>query len=333
MEAVLERRLKVSEALIRTEEAQVEERFSHQPVLLHETVHHLAVRPGGVYIDCTVGEGGHASAILEASMPGSRLLGIDLDPQALESARRRLQGLEANFILAKGNYARMEELAEDLGFREPDGILLDLGLSSLQLESPGGGFSFQRDQALDMRYDPEAHMDASHIVNSYPFEELARVISVFGQEPRARSIARAITQQRPLKTTLELADLVSRVCGGRRGRIHPATRTFQALRIAVNSELDNLKAGLSQAIGLLKPGGMLVVISYHSLEDRLVKETLAHEARACICPPRVPVCICGHIPSLKIISKRIVTPMSEEAGRNPRSRSARMRVAERLRGD
>ena len=196
----------------------MEERFSHQPVLLHETVHHLAVRPGGVYIDCTVGEGGHASAILEASMPGSRLLGIDLDPQALESARRRLQGLEANFILAKGNYARMEELAEDLGFREPDGILLDLGLSSLQLESPGGGFSFQRDQALDMRYDPEAHMDASHIVNSYPFEELARIISVFGQEPRARSIARAITQQRPLKTTLELADLVSRVCGGRRGR-------------------------------------------------------------------------------------------------------------------
>ncbi len=317
------------------EETKVEEGFLHKAVLLRETVRHLTVRPGGAYIDCTVGEGSHSSAILQAAMPGGRLLGIDLDPQTLERARRRLQPHqthEGSFTLVKGNYTQMAELARTSGLPDPDGIFLDLGLSSLQLENRGRGFSLLRDGPLDMRYDPEAPLTAAHIVNSYPVNELARVISLYGEERRARSIATAITQRRPLRTTLELADLVSRVCGGRRGRIHPATRTFQALRIAVNAELDNVKAGLQQAIRLLRPGGMLVVISYHSLEDRIVKETISQEARGCICPPRAPICTCRHTPSLKIISRKAVKPSPEEVRENPRSRSARMRVAQRLQG-
>ena len=306
------------------------EGFLHRPVLFRQSVQHLAVRPGGVYIDCTVGEGGHAWAVLQASLPGGQLLGIDLDPQALDGARRRLQPYDGSFTLVQASYARLAELAVSIGFQEPDGILLDLGLSSLQLESQGRGFSFLRDDALDMRYDPEATLTAAHIVNNYPQEDLVRVISSYGEETRARSIARAITQSRPLSTTLELANLVARVSGPGRGRIHPATRTFQALRIAVNSELENLTAGLQQAIGLLKLGGKLVVISYHSLEDRIVKQTMAREARGCICPPRVPVCTCGHTPTLKLITRKVVTPAAEEVRANPRSRSAHMRVAERI---
>ena len=340
MQKVLDRSVQASIGPKRTEETQVEdwhrpegltpEGFSHQPVLLHETVRYLEVRPGGVYMDWTVGEGGHALAILRAAMPGGRLLGIDLDPQGLERARDRLRFYAGAFTLAKANYARVEELACTLGFSEPDGVLLDLGFSSLQLDRPGRGFSWQRDEPLDMRYDPEAVLTAADVVNSYPVGELTRVISQYGEEPRARSIARVITQRRPIRTTLELADLVARVRGGRRGRIHPATRTFQALRIAVNSELDNLRAGLQQAIKLLKPGGKLAVISYHSLEDRVVKQALAREARGCVCPPRVPVCTCGHTPSLRVITRRVVTPSPAEVRENPRSRSARMRIAERL---
>ena len=311
----------------------MEERFAHRPVLLHEMVQHLAVQPGVVHIDCTVGEGGHALAVLQASMPGGRLLGIDLDPQALARAGHRLQSYESSSIMARGNYAQVEELALSLGFLEPDSILLDLGLSSLQLESAGRGFSLQRDDPLDMRYDPEGPLTAAHIVNGYPLEELARVIARYAEEPRARSIARAIIRRRPLRTTMELANLVAEVGGGRRSRIHPATRTFQALRIAVNSELDNLKAGLQQAINLLKPGGKLVVISYHSLEDRIAKEAIAREARGCICPPRVPICTCEHTPSLRVISRHVITPSRDEIRDNPRSRSARMRVAERLQGE
>ena len=308
----------------------MEEGFSHQPVLLHEVVQYLAVRPEGTYIDCTVGEGGHASAVVRAAMPGGRLLGIDLDPQALERSRHRLQPFEGTYTLVKGTYSSVAGLAHAHGFPEADGILLDLGLSSLQLEGPGRGFSFRREELLDMRYDPEATLTAAHVVNTYPLEKLVRVISSYGEEPRARSIARAIIQRRPLRMTLELANLVAEVRGGRRGRIHPATRIFQALRIEVNSELDNLKPGIQQAISTLRPGGILVVISYHSLEDRIVKETFSREARGCICPPTAPVCICGHTPSLKVISRKVVRPTPEEVRANPRSRSARMRVAQRL---
>ena len=330
MEKVLYRPIQAPIALTERGEILVKEAFFHKPVLLAESVRNLAVQPEGVYIDCTIGEGGHASAILGAAMPGGKLLGIDLDPQALDHARARLEPYWGYFTLAKGNYCRVEELAGELGFAEPTGILLDLGMSSLQLENPGRGFSLQRDEPLDMRFDPEEALTAADIVNHYPLVDLIRIISSYGEEPRARSVARAIAQCRPLRTTSELACLVADVSGGRRGRIHPATRTFQALRIEVNSELDNLRFGLHQAIGLLRPGARLVVISYHSLEDRIVKETFAQEARGCICPPQVPVCGCGHTPSLKIVSKRVVRPSPAEIRGNPRSRSARLRVAERL---
>ena len=316
--------------MVQRGEVRVDDGFAHKPVLLHEAVRYLAVRPGGVYVDCTVGEGGHALAILQASMPGGQLLGIDLDPFSLEHALQRLQPYEGSFSLTRANYAQLEEPASSLGFPRTDGVLLDLGMSSLQLEGPGRGFSFQRDEPLDMRFDPDATEDAGHIVNFYDLEELTRVIASYGEEPRARAIARAITQHRPLRSTLDLANLVARVVGGRRGRIHPATRTFQALRIAVNSELDNLRTALQQAISLLQPGGRLVVISYHSLEDRIVKETTAREAKTCICPPRAPICTCGHMASLKIITRKLVKPSAEEIRKNPRSRTARMRAAERL---
>ena len=336
MVSVLELSFQVSAALVRVEEAgveagvEVEGGFSHQPALLHESVRNLAVRPGGFYIDCTVGEGGHASAILQAAMPGGQLLGIDLDPHALERARKRLQPFGTSFAFAKGTYSQITQIVGALGFPGPDGVLLDLGLSSLQLENVGRGFSFQREAPLDMRFDPKATLTAAHILNTYPMDKLTEIISQYGEEPRARAIARTIVRRRPLSTTTDLADLVLNVYGGRRGRTHPATRTFQALRIAVNSELDNLKTGLQQVIALLEPGGRLVVISYHSLEDRIVKGTLLRETKACICPPEIPVCDCGHVPSMIIISKKIVTPSPEEIKNNPRSRSARMRVAERV---
>jgi 16S rRNA (cytosine1402-N4)-methyltransferase len=299
-------------------------------VLLHEVVQYLAVRRGGVYVDCTLGEGGHALAILRAAMPGGKLLGIDLDPIAREHALRRLAPYEGAFVLAGGNYSRIRELAVSLGYGAPDGILMDLGLSSLQLEASGRGFSFRRDEPLDMRFDPEAPLTAAQIVNTFSSEELAGLLFRYGEEPRARTIARAIVERRPLRTTADLAGLVVEVKGRTGGRIHPATRTFQALRIAVNSELENLRAGLQQAMGLLKPGGRIVVIAYHSLEDRIVKEAFALESRACICPPEVPVCTCGHVPSLRLITRRVVTPSAREVMENPRSRSARLRAAERL---
>ena len=330
MVQVLDRPPGPSSNPIRKEEMSVEERLLHRPVLLHETVLQLIVRPGGTSIDCTVGDGGHASSILEAATPGGRLLGIDLDPVAVERAGERLQRFQTDATIARGNYSDLRELVEELGFTSPDGVLLDLGLSSFQLEGGGRGFSFRGEEPLDMRFDPDGSLTAEHVVNRYPLDELAEVIARYGEEPRARSIARAITRRRPLTTTRELADLVSGVHGGRRGRIHPATRTFQALRIAVNSELDNLEAGIKAAISVLSPGGRLAVISYHSLEDRIVKGELSREAKGCICPPRIPVCICGHTPSIKIVARKVIKPSGQEITENPRSRSARMRVAERL---
>ena len=330
MERVLDRILQFSAALVHKGVSRVEKGFTHRPVLVKETLHNLAVRPGGVYIDCTAGEGGHAAAILEAAMPSGRLLGMDLDPQALERARQRLSRFEGSHDLARASYSRADELAGLLGYSRPDGILMDLGISSLQLESPGRGFSIMRDEPLDMRFDPGASITAADVVNGYPAEELAGVIFQYGEEPRSRAISRAIVQSRPLATTGELAELVARVKGRRRGRVHPATRTFQALRIEVNGELDNLRAGLAAIMSMVKPGGRLVVISYHSLEDRLVKQTFAREARKCVCPAGTPVCICGHEPTFRTITRKVITPSEGELAANPRSRSARMRATERL---
>ena len=304
----------------------------HQPVLLQETVEHLAVRAAGVYLDATVGEGGHAASVLQASAPRGVVLGIDRDPRSLARAIRRLGAYGDRFLGAKGNYAEMVELVRAHGINEVDGILLDLGFSSRQIDAEGYGFSFQRDEPLDMRFDPESqNLTAAHIVNTYREEELAALIYKNGEEPRSRAIARSMVRSRPVNTTKQLAELVAQaVRAGRRRRVHPATRTFQALRIAVNDELESLKAGLTAAIGLLSASGRLVVISYHSLEDRLVKNILSRESSGCICPPELPECVCQHRPSLRIINRRIIRPSADEVTANPRSRSARMRVAERL---
>jgi 16S rRNA (cytosine1402-N4)-methyltransferase len=310
----------------------MEEIAFHQPVLLRETVEQLVVRPGGVYVDATVGEGGHAGAVLRASAPNGVVLGIDWDPRSLAYTRQRLAEHGERFIGIQGNYADMVELSRSVGIDQVNGILLDLGFSSRQVEGEGYGFSFQKDEPLDMRYDPVGQfLTAAQIVNNYSEEQLARVFFEYGEEPRARVIARHIVQRRPINTTRELADLVSRIVRPRRSqRIHPATRVFQALRIAVNNELSNVQAGLEAAIQLLVTGGRLVVISYHSLEDRLVKNRLAREAATCVCPPELPVCVCQHQATVRLVQRRIIRPGAEEVAQNPRGRSARMRVAERL---
>jgi len=302
----------------------------HVPVLYHEVLAGLRVRPGGKYIDCTVGGGGHAQGILEALAPGGQLLGLDADPESLAHSQERLAGYGQRVRLVQANFIRLGEVAREHDFCPADGILFDLGLSSLQLASVERGFSFQQDGPLDMRFDPEAEtLTAEELVNELAEGELARLIRGFGEDRRARRIARAIVEARPLRTTLELAGVVEQAVG-RRGRLHPATRTFQALRIAVNAELENLHCGLGEALECLAPGGRLAVISFHSLEDRIVKRFFRREARGCICPPQVPVCTCGHRASLRVITKRPMRPSPEERLRNPRSRSARLRIAERI---
>ncbi len=303
----------------------------HQPVMPGETVEQLGVGPGGVYVDATAGEGGHSLYLLQASAPSGVVLGVDRDPRSLTRAQRRLSSYGPRFIGVQGNYTQMVQLARDNGIQQADGVLMDLGMSSWQLEESGAGFSFQRDEPLDMRYDPAGQtLTAAQIVNTYPEEELSRILYQYGEETRSRAIARAIVRSRPINTSEELGRLVSRALRVGRRRIHPATRTFQALRIAVNEELVNLEAGLKAAIELLRPAGRLVVISYHSLEDRLVKNTLAREAASCICPPELPVCVCQHQPTLQIINRRVIRPGKEEMAANPRSRSARMRVVQRV---
>jgi 16S rRNA (cytosine1402-N4)-methyltransferase len=310
----------------------------HVPVLLHEAIEALNVRPGGRYVDATVGLGGHATAILEAAGPEGRLLGIDRDPQALAIAAERLARFGDAVVLVRGAFADVAEICEAHGFVPVDGVLLDLGVSSLQLDQPGRGFSFQRDEPLDMRMDPDGPLTAADIVNTYDERRLAALIYEFGEEHRSRRIARAIVERRPLNTTGELARLVERAVGRpRRARssgrspIHPATLTFQALRIAVNDELAQLDAALRGAHGILGgPGARLVVISFHSLEDRAVKEYFRLHSRDCICPPRQPVCTCDHRATLREVSRRVRMASEAEIATNPRARSARLRVAESI---
>lgn len=303
----------------------------HQPVLLSEALEQLLVHPGGTYVDATVGEGGHALAMLRTSTPDGRVLGIDRDPRSLSRAASRLTQFGDRFTPIHGNYTDLVALSNDHETSGIDGILMDLGVSSRQLEAPGYGLSFRADEPLDMRYDPGSPLSAEEIVNTYREVELAEIIARYGEEPRARRVAQAIVRNRPIETTGRLAGLVASVLRtGKRQRVHPATRTFQALRIAVNDELNHLRTGLIAALQLLSQNGRLVVISYHSLEDRIVKNTLAREAAVCICPPGLPVCVCGHQPTLKLVNRRIIRPSLEEVELNHRSRSARMRVAEQL---
>lgn len=303
---------------------------THVPVMVSEVLDALAVQPGGRYIDCTLGEGGHAVAILESSAPGGQLLGIDADPKAIELAKARLRAYSKAAALVNDNFVNLEAICHRVEFYPVHGILFDLGLSSLQLADASRGFSFQVDAPLDMRVSPDQDVTAADLINSLPEDELAQLVFDFGEEPRARRVARNIVDHRPLHTTLELARVAEQALGGRMGRIHPATRTFQALRIAVNHELVNLDQALRQTIDLLGYGGRLVVISYHSLEDRLVKNFMRREASGCLCPPEVPHCVCGHAPQLRLVTRKPVRPSLSEVQSNPRSRSAKLRVAERI---
>jgi 16S rRNA (cytosine1402-N4)-methyltransferase len=309
---------------------QFEMATTHIPVLSRETLENLSVQPGGRYIDCTLGGGGHAQAILEHSSPGGQLLGIDAAPEAIKAAGDRLMSFGKSVLLVNDNFVNLRDICVKYDFFPVHGILFDLGLSSLQLDEGGGGFSFQRDAPLDMRFSPTQRTTAADIVNTSSEIELARILKTYGEETASRQIARYILQKRPIRTTTQLADIVEQAVGGRHGRIHPATRTFQALRIAVNHEMENLESALNQAVSLLGFGGRLVVISYHSLEDRIVKNFMRQESRDCVCPPEAMKCVCGHKANIKIISRKIVMPSFAEVEMNPRSRSAKLRSAERL---
>ncbi len=305
----------------------------HIPVLLAAVVAYLCPRPGGVYVDGTVGGGGHAKALLEASSPTGRLLGLDADPAAVARARTALAPYGERVVLANESFARLLDVVRAEGFWPADGVLLDLGVSSYQLEQAERGFSFQKEAPLDMRFDPRQSGTAADLVNTLSEGELADLIYRYGEERRSRAIARAIVRERarrPLTTTTQLAQVVASVVRGRPGGIHPATRTFQALRIAVNHELEALASALPQAVEALRPGGRLAVITFHSLEDRIVKRFMKNEAAGCICPPRLPVCACGQRPRLALVTKKPVVPGAAEVAANPRSRSAKLRVAERL---
>ncbi len=302
----------------------------HTPVLYHRVLHALKPSAGGRYIDGTIGAGGHSFGILEASSPDGQVLGIDLDPTALELAQDRLAEFGDRVHLRHGSYADLAVFADELGWKTADGLLLDLGVSSMVLDDAKRGFSFRLDGPLDMRFDPTQPTTAADLVNDLSEEELADLIARYGEEPRARHVARAIVEARPLHTTQELAELISRVVRGGRRKIHPATRTFQALRIAVNNELYALETGMDQAIGLLAPGCRIAVISFHSLEDRLVKRIYRRESADCICPPDQIVCTCDHRARLQVITKRPLRPDKSEVEANPRARSARLRVAERI---
>lgn len=304
-------------------------RTEHEPVLLNETLKGLGVKPAGWYVDCTVGLGGHSQAILEASEPDGRLLGLDADSESLEQARLNLSRFGDRVRLVHGNFRDLEQIARQNGVNQANGVLMDLGLSSWQLAAAERGFSFQEDAPADMRFDRTQGLSAADLVNMLPEEDIVAALWQYGEEPRARRIARALVEARPIRTTGELADIVCRVVR-RRGRIHPATRTFQGLRIAVNRELEALEEALPQAVTILAPGGRLAVISFHSLEDRIVKLFFRQEAKDCICPPRSPACVCGHRATLRVITKKPVSPSEEEIARNPRARSAKLRVAERL---
>ncbi len=303
----------------------------HTSVLLDEAVRSLAVQPGGRYIDCTVGAGGHARAILQESAPGGIVIGIDADPHAIAFAKGSLEDYGDAAVLVNDNFRNLNAIARKHNFAPVHGILFDLGFSSMQLAEENRGFSFQQESPLDMRFSDKQSLTAADIINGYERDDLANLIWEFGEERFSRRIAAAIVQDRPFTTTTELAALIRRVVpSSPRTRINPATKTFQALRIAVNDELTALSTGLEQARDLLGAGGRVAVISFHSLEDRIVKQFFQREARDCICPPEQPTCTCGHRATLKIITKRPISASQEEVQRNPRSRSAHLRVAERL---
>ncbi|MFL5670281.1 MAG: 16S rRNA (cytosine(1402)-N(4))-methyltransferase RsmH [Chloroflexota bacterium] len=309
----------------------------HLPVLVDEVLEMLAPAPGSLHIDATLGGGGHAERILEAANPDGRLLGLDADALAIARVEERLRSLYGDrLVLRQANFRELADVAPGAGFAAVDGCLFDLGLSSYQLADRERGFGFRAGGPLDMRFDTTRGVPAAELLASLDAAELTALFRRYGEEPKAPRIARAIVEARkvaPVATAEELAALVERVAPPNprlRRRTHPATRVFQALRIAVNEELEALQAGLVAALDLLRPGGRLVVLSYHSLEDRIVKRFFQAERRGCVCPPDVPVCVCGHDPRLRLVTRPSLTPTPAEIDANPRARSARLRAAERL---
>ncbi len=306
----------------------------HVPVLLREVVEFMRPRAGGIYVDATIGEGGHALALLEEMGGKGCLIGLDRDAQALERARRRLRAFGNASVLKKANFARLREVLEEIGIEEVDGVLFDLGVSSLQLEEAERGFSFRRDARLDMRMDMDQDLDAWKVVNRYEERELARVIREYGEERWAARIARRIAFERkraPIDTTYRLAEIVKDAipAAARRRGGHPARRTFQALRLEVNGELQSLEAALPQTMASLRRGGRMVVISYHSLEDRMVKRFIAAHGSRCHCSPQEAVCDCGAVDPLRVLTAGPVIPSQREVEENPRARSAKLRAAEK----
>ncbi|HEY60213.1 MAG TPA: 16S rRNA (cytosine(1402)-N(4))-methyltransferase RsmH [Anaerolineae bacterium] len=302
----------------------------HQTVLYHETITSLRPSSPGKYVDATLGAGGHAIGILKTSSPEGVLLGLDLDAGAIKFARKRLKKYKHRAILQKASFADMTGQVKRIGWHSFNGIIFDLGMSSMQVDTAVRGFSFLKNGPLDMRFDQTQEVKAADLINKIKEDELARIIHEYGEEPKARKIAKSICCARPLHSTLELTELIKDVYRGHRGHNNPATRTFQAIRIAVNEELLSLQSGIEQAINLLEKGGRIAVISFHSLEDRIVKQMFLKESKDCLCPPEQLLCTCKHKAQLKILTKHPIIPFKEEITQNPRARSAKLRVAEKI---
>lgn len=309
--------------------------FGHKPVLLDECLDALAIKPGGIYLDGTLGRAGHSLEIVKRLTEGGRLIGVDRDETALEAAKVRLADYMDHVTLVHSNFARVGEILDELGISGVDGMLFDLGVSSPQLDDAERGFSYMNDAPLDMRMDRTASLTAREVVNCWSYEELRRILFEYGEERYAPVIAKHICQRReqqPIETTLELVEIIKGAMPPKalREKQHPAKRSFQAIRIAVNGELDELPPMLNAAADKLNVGGRLAVISFHSLEDRIIKKTMQELATGCTCPPNFPVCVCGKTPKMKLVSRKPIVSGAAELTYNPRARSAKLRVAEKL---
>jgi 16S rRNA (cytosine1402-N4)-methyltransferase len=309
--------------------------YPHRPALRDEAVQMLVGEPAGIYVDGTVGTGGHSEAIARRIAGRGRLICLDQDPDAVQISKGRLTEWDPAVRIVRANYADLDTVLDQMGIKEVQGVLLDLGMSSLQIERSGRGFSFERDEPLDMRIDPNRPISAKDIVNDFPLRQIETILKEFGEEKRARAIARAIGKARseaPIATSKQLAALITSSLSSyhRFGARHPATKSFQALRIAVNQELENLDRILDKAPTLIGSGGRLVILSYHSLEDRRVKHAMVDWESPCSCPPGLPTCVCGKVVLFRRINKRPIRPSPAEVAKNPRARSAVLRAAERV---
>ena len=311
-----------------------EKDYGHVPVLLHECLDALAIKPDGIYVDGTLGRAGHSLEIVKRLTTG-RLIGIDRDETAIAAAQERLANYGDRVTLVHSNFDRIGDILADLHIDGADGMLFDLGVSSPQLDDAERGFSYMHDAPLDMRMDRTAYLTAREVVNSWSYEELRRILFEYGEERYAPAIAKRIVQhreQQPIETTLELVDIIKSAMPPQalREKQHPAKRSFQAIRIAVNDELGAVETVMKKAVPLLNPGGRLAVITFHSLEDRIVKNAMAEAAKGCTCPPSFPVCVCGKKPQVRIVTRKPIVSGEEELERNPRARSAKLRICEKL---